>query len=259
MTADLSDRVVACSDAVKRYVVECYGLPAGKVVTLRNAIVVPALRADDAARARLRADLGAGPTDRLIGTLGRLEEPKKGLSVFLRAASLVAHQCKEARFVLVGEGPARRDLERQAAREGMAGLTVFGGERRDVTDLLSAYDLFVQPSNWEGFGLTVLEAMAAGRPVVATRVGGIPEIVRDGRDGILVPPGAASRLADGILKVLGDRDLGARLGRSGRERVEASFGIDGLVRDTAALYHELLQAKGEVPSAAPAVRRGRAA
>lgn len=259
LTAGLSDRVVACSLAVKQYVEERYGLPPGKVVTLRNAIVVPALRADDAARARLRADLGAGPGDRLIGTLGRLEEPKKGLSVFLRAASLVTRRCRTARFVLVGEGPARRELERLAASEGVADRTVFAGERRDVADLLSAFDLFVQPSRWEGFGLTVLEAMAAGRPVVASRVGGIPEIVRDGRDGFLVPPDDPARLADGIVKMLNDPDLATRLGRSGRERVEASFGIDGLVRDTVALYHELLQAKGEAHHAAPVARRGRAA
>jgi len=259
LTAGLSDRVVACSDAVRRYVVECYGLPPGKVVTLRNAIVVPALRHDEAARARLRVGLGAGPADRLIGTLGRLEEPKKGLSVFLRAASLVLRQCPEARFALVGEGPARRGLERLAAREGVAERTVFAGERRDVIDLLSAFDLFVQPSRWEGFGLTVLEAMAAGRAVVASSVGGIPEIVRDGRDGLLVPPGDALRLADGILRTLGDPDLAARLGRSGRERVEASFGIDGLVRDTAALYHELLEAQAEARATAPAAPRGRAA
>lgn len=259
LTARLSDRIVACSDAVRRYALECYGLPEAKVVTLRNAIVVPALVDDPSGRARHRAGFGAGPEDLLIGTLGRLEEPKKGLSFFLRAAALIARERPRARFVLVGEGPARKRLETLAEAAGLAGRTVFAGERRDVAALLPAFDLFVQPSLWEGFGLTLLEAMAAGRPVIASRVGGVPEVVRDGRDGLLVPPGDAEALAGAVLALLRDPVLAARLGRSGRERVATSFGIDGLVRDTVALYRELLGARHGAPAAVSAAPPGRAA
>jgi len=259
LTAGMSDRTVACSEAVRRYVLERYGLPEAKVVTLRNAIVVPALVDDPVVRARQRAGFGAAPADLLIGTLGRLEEPKKGLSFFLRAASLVARQRPQARFVLVGGGPARKRLEALAQAAGLTGSTVFAGERRDVAALLPAFDVFVQPSLWEGFGLTLLEAMAAARPVIASRVGGVPEIVRDGRDGLLVPPGDTEALAGAILRVLGDPDLAARLGRAGRERVETSFAIDDLVRDTVALYRGLLGTLHGAPAAVPEAPPGRAA
>jgi glycosyltransferase involved in cell wall biosynthesis len=259
LTAGLSDRVVACSDAVRRYVTERYGLPGDRVVTLRNAIVVPPLRQDAAARDAQRARLGAGKGDALIGTLGRLDEPKKGLSCFLRAAALVARECPRARFTVVGDGPARRRLENLAETVGLRGRIVFAGERRDVADLLPAFDLFVQPSLWEGFGLTVLEAMAAARPVVASRVGGVPEIVREGREGLLVPPGDPGALAAAILEVLRGSDLATRLGRAGRERVETAFAIDGLVRDTVALYRDLLGIRRGEAAPVSAAPPGRAA
>jgi glycosyltransferase involved in cell wall biosynthesis len=259
LTARLSDRIVACSEAVRAHVLASYGLPEERVVTLRNAIVVPQPADDPESRRRQRARLGAGPGDLLVGTLGRLEEPKKGLACFLRAAAIVAGREPRARFALVGEGPARRPLQRQAEATGLAGRITFAGERRDVAELLPAVDVFVQPSLWEGFGLTILEAMAASRPVVASRVGGVPEIVRDGVDGILVPSGDAGALAEALVGLLRDPRRAARMGRSGRERVETSFGIDGLVRATAALYRDLLRARGVAPAAAPAAPPGRAA
>ena len=257
LSARWCDRVVTCSEAVRRYAIERHGLPAARVRTLRNAIDVPAAP-PDAARRRVaaRRDLGAGAGDLLVATLGRLDEPKKGLAVFLDAAAVVAAAEPRARFALVGDGPARADLERRAGAPGLAGRVVFAGERRDVRDVLSGIDIFVQPSLWEGFGLTVIEAMAAALPVVASRVGGIPEALRDGVDGILVPPAEPAALARAILRLARDPDLGARLGAAGRDRATAEFGLDGLVDATLAMYDELLAAKRPAGAAAGTARGG---
>jgi glycosyltransferase involved in cell wall biosynthesis len=249
VTAPLSDAVVTCSEAVRQYALATYRLRPGLVQTLRNAIVIPERPAGAATRERVRALLCAGPEDRLIATVGRLDEPKKGLAVFLRAAGRLARLMQDngshgapaqARFVLVGDGPARPRLETLAREEGIDHLTTFMGERRDVRELMEGFDLFVQPSLWEGFGVTLLEAMASGLPIVASRVGGIPEIVRDGETGLLVPPGDAGALAEECLRLLHHPDLAARMGEAGRTRLEEQFGIDRLVGETARLYRDLL-------------------
>jgi L-malate glycosyltransferase len=258
VTAPLSDRILTCSEAVRRFAIERHGLPAGRVVTLANAVDVEAIPSGADARARARTLLGTGPEERLVGTLGRLHEPKKGLRSFLSAAARVAAAEPRARFVLIGDGPARADLERFAASLGLADRVRFTGERADATLLLPGLDLLVQPSLWEGFGLSALEGMAAGLPVVASRVGGVPEVIRDGVDGILVPAGDPVRLAAAMIAILGDPDRAARLGAAGQTRARREFHVDRLVRETASLYRELLGAAG--PARQPAgAGAGRAA
>jgi len=253
-TAPLSDAVTTCSEAVRRHAIETLGIRPGLVHTLPNAIEIPEVACDPLTRERVRRELGAGAGDILVGTLGRLVEPKKGLMVFLAAARSLLRDVPRIRFVLVGDGPQRAALEERATREGVSHCTVFAGIRRDVAEVMRALDLFVQPSLWEGFGLTALEAMAAGTPVVATRVGGVPEVIVDGETGLLVPPGDAEALAAACARVLSDRDLAARLGRSGRERVRQHFDIERLVGQIEALYRELLE-RDRTPEAAPSGRQ----
>jgi len=216
------------------------GLPANRVLTLRNAIA-PMAPVGAADRAALRAALGLAPDDLVVGTLGRLYEPKKGLAVFLDAAERITADVPRARFVLAGDGPSRPALEKRAGAPGLAGKVRFAGARRDVHRLLAAYDLFVQPSLWEGFGLTVLEAMAMERAVVASAVGGHREIVRDGIDGVLVPPGDPRALAAAVVDLLADPGRRAASGRTARARVLAEFPIERLVDETTALYDALLE------------------
>lgn len=251
LTAPWSDSVTACSEAVRRHALRVLGLPPGLVRTLPNAIEIPDGKADPRARERVRRELGASQEDLLVGSLGRLVEPKKGLAVFLAAARLLSRDFPRVRFALVGEGPARGPLEERAAREGVSHRTAFAGLRRDVPDVMRAFDLFVQPSLWEGFGLTAVEAMAVGTPVVASRVGGVTEVVADGETGILVPPGDAPALAAACAQVLRDRDLAERLGRAGIERVHARFGIERMVRDLEDLYRELLDRSRGAAAPAP--------
>jgi glycosyltransferase involved in cell wall biosynthesis len=256
LTARLSDRIVACSDEVRDFAIRRIGLSAGHVMTLRNALA-PMAPVGAAERAAVRAELGLDAQDLVAGTLGRLYEPKKGLAVFLEAAARVADAVPRARFVLAGDGPAREALERRAAEPDLAGRVRFAGARRDVHRLLAAYDLFVQPSLWEGFGLTVLEAMAMERAVVATAVGGQPGIVRDGIDGVLVPPGDPRALAAAVTALLGDAGRRTRSGSAGRARALAEFPIERLVDETAALYDALLERRAPWRAHASEARAGR--
>ncbi len=258
LTAPMSDAVTACSEAVRQYALATYGLRTGLVRTISNAIAVTGGERDAVQRERTRRALGAAPGELVVGTVGRLDEPKKGLSTFLKAAGLLARNVQEPgiRFVIVGEGPARVALEAAAVRQGIADRTVFTGSRRDVADLMQGFDLFVQPSLWEGFGITLLEAMAASLPVVASSVGGIPEVVIDGETGLLAAPGDAPDLARQCGVLLHDRALAERMGRAGRQRVIERFGIERLVGETVTLYHELLDrvATDRGPAGRPARR-----
>ena len=255
VTAPLSDVVTTCSESVRRQAIHTFGLRPGLVRTLRNAIEVPEVVPNPAARERVRRELGASRDDLLVGSLGRLVEPKKGLPVFLAAARLLTREFANVRFAVVGDGPSRAGLEERAAHEGVSHCTVFAGVRRDVPEVMGALDLFVQPSLWEGFGMTLLEAMAVGTPVVASRVDGIPEVVEDGVTGILVPPGDAPALASACAQILRQRERAACMGRAGRDRVRAEFAIERLVREIEDLYRELLDRSRGLPVAAPGCRK----
>jgi glycosyltransferase involved in cell wall biosynthesis len=256
-TASLSDTVVACSEAVRRYALRTYGLRPGQVRTLRNAIATAEPAIASTTRDAVRREIGAGPGDLLVGTVGRLVEPKKGIPVFLAAARRMADSLPTVRFVIVGDGPARAHLEALATREGVGHRTVFTGLRRDIPRVMHALDLFVQPSNWEGFGLTLLEAMSVGLPVVATRVGGVPEVVVDGGTGLLVPPADPAAMSRACLDLLSERERAARLGEAGRQRACSEFPIDRLVTETAELYRELLERRRRTQTDNASAGRGR--
>ena len=254
VTAPLSDAVVICSEAGRRYALETFHLGPGLVHTLPGAVDLREEGADQARRDAVRRELGAGPQDLLVGTVGRLREPKKGLSIFFPAARLLARDLPRVRFAVIGAGPDRARLEARAAEEGVSHRTVFAGQRRDIPVVLRALDLFVEPSIWEGFGLTVLEAMAAEAPIVATRVGALEELLTDGQTGLLVPVGDAAAMAAACAALLRDRDRAARLAAAARRRVASAYGIDRLVGEMTALYRVLLaraRASSEMGSPAP--------
>ena len=242
-TLSLADRVVVCSDAVRRCAIEEVGMPEEKVVTVANGIRVGRF-SDGSRRGELRASLGLGPDQPVLGTVGRLDEPVKGLSVLVAAMERVAARVPAAVCLVIGEGPARASLEAMAGRRGLSGRFRFLGERRDVPDLLHAVDLYVQPSLLEGFGLSALEAMASGKAVVASRVGGLMEVVADSVTGDLVPPGNPGDLALAIAGLLEDPDRRERYGREGQARARERFPLDKMIRGWTGLYRDLLALKG---------------
>ncbi len=248
LTAPLVTRFVAVSRVLEALLVR-RGVDPGRIRVIPNGVDTGVFRPDPGAAARLRALTGTGDRTRLLGLVARLH-PVKGHELFLRAAAAVlqggpdgtagAPGVPDVRFLVVGAGePAyRRELEALAGALGLGSRVVFLGEREDVPAILAGLDAAVVPSRFEGFSLSVLEAMACGVPVVATAVGAIPEIVVDGRNGLLVPAGDAAALARALSTLLADRDLAGRLARAGRETA-ARYTVDAFVRRTESLYLEL--------------------
>jgi glycosyltransferase involved in cell wall biosynthesis len=233
LTLRLFRRILAVSEDVKTRYAQELRVPARKLVVVRNAIrVTPAGRTPDPA---LRAALVAGRPDYVVLTPARLH-PQKGHTYLLAAAVKIP----DATFVLAGDGPLRAELEAHARNLGVTDRCVFLGDRTDVPDLLAAADLFVLPSLFEGLPVSVLEAMAAERPVVATAIGGTDEVVRHEETGLLVPPCDPSALAAAISRIRSDPSLARRLAAAGRERVEREFSSEVTARKVMGIYDELM-------------------
>jgi glycosyltransferase involved in cell wall biosynthesis len=175
--------------------------------------------------------------------VGRLSA-EKNMALFVSMAAEVAARRPETRFVVVGDGPERAALERQAGPLARDGRIRFAGARADVRAALGAMDLFVLTSDTEGLPNAVMEAMGAALPVVATRVGGTSEVVGDGETGRLVPPGRIGPLVAGVEEVLRDPDLARAMGAAGRERMRTEFGVGRMVASTRRLYEDLGARRG---------------
>ena len=227
-------RAIAVSDAIAAQVRGTLGWPGDRIVVIRNGVPVERLR-----RPRdpeLRRALSGGSDDVVFLTTARLD-PQKGIPFLLRAAQAV----EGARFAIAGSGPERHRLERAAAGLGIGDRVLFLGHRDDVPALLAASDAFVLPSLFEGTPLAILEAMAAGLPVVASRIDGIDELIVDGEDGLLVPPGEPDRLADALRRVVAEPDLRARLGNAARDRVASEFSAAATAARVSRVYEDLLR------------------
>lgn len=228
--------LVVCEPDRRRLVAR--GIPDAKTHVLPNGIVTPGV---DLSR-NVRAELGLPDDAPVIGTVGVLRT-EKAHDVMLRAAARVRERHRDLRVVIVGDGDRRGALEQLAHELGIEEAVLFTGVRVDVADVLRGFDVAVNSSLREGSPLSVMEYMEAGLPVVATGVGGVPEIVRDGTDGLLVPPGDPEAMAGAIARLLDDRDAAAAMGDSGRERRRAEFDLDVTARRLGALYERLWAAR----------------
>jgi glycosyltransferase involved in cell wall biosynthesis len=192
--------------------------------------------------ADLRSSWGAGEEAYVIGTVARLA-PQKSLDVLLKAfATYHARATIRSRLVIVGTGPLEAELKQLASELGIASEVVFAGFREDIPAVIKAFNLFVLSSRYEGFGLVLLEAMSAARPVVASRVSAIPEVVEEGVSGLLADAGDVGAFAE---KFALFEEPARRLafGQAGRERARAEFGLDEMIDRTLALYEEVGRAK----------------
>jgi glycosyltransferase involved in cell wall biosynthesis len=227
------DRYIAVSKHVASRLRDGFGVPSEKISTVLNGVRLA--RFDHLTPNGLRDQLTGGANVPVILTVARLH-PQKGLEFLLDAA----RQVPDALFLVAGEGPQRPALEQEARALGLGARVRFLGFRTDVPELLANCDLFVLPSLFEGLPISVLEAMAAGKPVVATSVGGTDEAVVDGDTGLLVPPGDAPALATAIRQLIHDGALAERLGAAGRARVAAHFTAQTMVEQVATVYEEAL-------------------
>jgi glycosyltransferase involved in cell wall biosynthesis len=171
----------------------------------------------------------------LIGTVGRLE-PRKGTATLIAALATLRAEGRDVSLVVVGDGPLRSELVATAARLGLASHVQMLGDRADIEEILAAVDVFVLPSRTEGMSNALLEAMAMALPVVATAVGGTPEVIAEGRSGLLVPSDDPSAMAAAIARLLDDRPSAARIGAAARQTVEERFGARSMVRRLEAVY-----------------------
>jgi glycosyltransferase involved in cell wall biosynthesis len=230
----LTDIAIAVSASTAEFVVK-----ARKIRPERVKVVYLGVPLEEFSRPRsaeeiaaARAALGLAPDDFVVGTVTRLHE-SKGNSYLVDAARLVLDQRPQAKFVLVGEGPLRESLERQAREHRLGDRFVFAGFARDVAAVLSSFDLSVFPSLWEGTPLTVFEALAMGKPIVATDADGLVDVLTHDRDALIVPRRDAPALASAIVRMMDDRPLRERLGSSAR--------VSGLDYDIAAFVRKMEQ------------------
>lgn len=190
-------------------------------------------------RGNARDALGIPSDAVVIGLACRLTK-QKGVTHALQAFAMVSAAYPQAILLVAGDGPERRKLESQAARSDGRERVRFLGWQADSGPVLSALDVLMAPSLWEGFGMVLLEGMARGVPILATTAGAIPEIVADGETGLLVPPGDAAALAAALDRLLGDAALRARLGAAGAERAQRDFGLSRMAEETLASYAKVL-------------------
>ena len=234
-------RYIAVSHDIADQLVERLRWPPEKIEVVYNAVRLERFTPIEAAT--LRARLTGNRERPVVLTCARLHQ-QKGHTFLLRAAA----ELPEAVFALAGDGPERATLEAQAAALALGDRVVFLGHRTDIPTLLAACDVFALPSLYEGSSLAVLEAMAAGRAVVSSAIGGTDELVRDGDSGLLVPPGDADALAAALRRLLADDQLRAALARRARARVERDFTPDVMSQRVTSIYERLL-ADGSRPGA----------
>jgi glycosyltransferase involved in cell wall biosynthesis len=230
--------VFAVSRDIHDRLLEADASPAN-VETLPNAVDVEGFRPDPVARARVRGEWGVGAAERVIGSLGRLD-PEKRPDLLIEAFAAVAAAHPEARLVVAGARSRGEHLEDKAARRGLLDRCLVLGHRSDAEDVHRGFDIFVQASDSEGSPYSLLEAMASGTPVIATAVGDVPLLVRDGVDGLLVRPGDAEALARAIEDTLHDPEAARRRAAAARARVCSERSLSARLARVAERYRGLL-------------------
>lgn len=231
-------RIICVADAV-RAALRSNRLPAELLTVIPNGVDPEAWQPSAEGAARCRRELGIAADALLVGSVAALTA-EKNHAALIEAFALLDPARSGAQLVIVGDGPLHADLSAHARRLGIAAHVHLPGFQEDVRSWLSAFDVFVFPSRKEGMPMTVLQAMAAGRAVLASRAGGIPEIVQDGASGVLVPVDDGAALAAALADLVDDAPLRAALGAAAVQRVQAAFDFRDTARRTLAVYREVV-------------------
>ena len=217
----------------------------GKSVVIRNGVdflTFEKAGGEPAEELDVGEELGIDLSQPIIGTVARLHR-QKGIPYLLEAARLLLQEIPEIQFLIIGDGPWKDRLLEQRNRSGLEKSVHFLGERKDIPQLLSLFDVFVLPSLWEGLPYSLLEAGSSGKPIVATDVDGVKEIITDGKTGILVPPKSPERLAKALLQLITDKDLANRLGVALKEDIKKKYSLSSMVEEVQNLYLRLFREK----------------
>jgi glycosyltransferase involved in cell wall biosynthesis len=233
------DRLTAVSADVQQQVLA--SIPGSRCDIIANGIAFERFEAVDG-NGKLLSELGLSDRDTLIGTIGRLV-PEKGYRHLLASARNICAKRPDAKVLFIGDGPQREELENAVRQTGLEDCVRFLGVRRDIPEILALLDVFVLPSITEGLPMVLLEAMAAGKPIVATEVGDIPKVIQADQSGLLVPPANEDALSDALLALIEDTERANRLAARAREEVVLKFSGQKMVDDYISVYDELLNAK----------------
>ena len=241
MLSPFTSKGIAISAAVKDFMSGPRSVPASRIDIVPNSVPADYCRTFSASQKQAIAKKSGIPLDvKLIGIVGRLD-PVKGHKDFLQAASIVLKNIPDIRFVIVGDGELREQLQEYVKELNIKDKVIFLGHCNNVIEIVAVFDLLAVTSLSEGFSIAIAEAMALGKPVVATRIGGIPDVVEDGKSGILVPAKDPQKMAEAMERVIRDKDLADSLGQYGlllcRERFLAPQSADKL----RAIYRDLIK------------------
>ncbi len=243
LAARLCDKLITISEPLKEWGLRLkIGRPE-KYVTIYSGIEAEKFKINININEK-KGELGISSEEKVIGVVAKLWEGK-GHKTILEAAPQVIKEIPNVKFLFVGEGYLRNRLEKQVRKMGLSNKVIFTGFRTDIPEITATFDLALLVSLFEGMGRVLLEAMVLGKPVVATKVGGIVDVVRDGETGILVPPGDADALAKAIVTILKDEKLARRMGEAGKKRIDERFTARTMVKKISEVYEELIESTDE--------------
>jgi glycosyltransferase involved in cell wall biosynthesis len=238
-----TDKTIVVSETIRQWLIQSQGILPENIIFIPNAVDVEQFNVLKS-RDQFNIQLARDTTTIIIGTVARLVKAKR-LDYLLEAAKLVWAEAPQARFLIIGDGPLHEELEEMAKRLDLTQCVRFLGNRRDIPELLAGLDLFILSSEREGIPVAMLEAMAASIPVVATCVGGIPQVIQNGKNGVLVPPHDPLALANAIIALCKNSSAREAIGGEGYRTVLAYYSIRVVANQIASLYDSLLRRKSE--------------
>lgn len=232
-------KVVTVSKAVEDDLVATQGIDRSKILTIVNGVDLRRFsEVNMYAKTKIRMEFGIDEKTQVVGMIAQLSY-WKGIPYFLRAIPLILSKCSNVMFLMIGDGPERKKLETMVEELGVSSYVIFAGFRRDISDIISAIDISVLSSLREGLPLAILESMAMGKPIVATDVGGVSELVLNGKTGFLVPPRDSCALANAIIELFEDKEKARQFGKVGRKHVEQNFNLSQMIKRYENLYTQI--------------------
>ncbi len=229
------DKIVAVSEALAHFL-------KGKVEENALLVIPNGINIENFSREtdilKEKKKIGIDERDLVVGTVGRIS-PEKGHIYLLKAAKEICRKCRNVKFIIVGDGPIKKKLERWVSKNNLSDRVIFTGSIGEIRCVLSVFDIFVLPSKKEAFGLSLLEAMACSKPVIATDVGGINSIIENNKVGVLVKPRNVNLMSDAILGLLSDKNQRLNMGSDAKNYVSRKYSINSMIKDYEKLYKDL--------------------